>query len=285
MNRKTKLLFLMISIQMAAFLNVAFSQTNNNGKTENPNCWRWEKLKPADLENAVKTLPVAYLVISPLEWHGEAMSFGTDPVIGTEIAEMAWKKTGGVIIPTLYLGSETEYKDWTSDGLTSFWGLEWTTKKKNTGSLYVSNYVVDLVLRDMLSFIEREGFKACVLVSGHGATEYSRILKEFEKRYADRPMKVFYSNLIMKTRPEGIDFPDSGGHADFAEASNLGAVDSTQVDKSIFGKSQRDQKIGLFDKNVGHIDYKKGRANINFRADRIAETVTQYIDSLKQTKK
>ena len=271
-------LFFLIIVPMAAFLNVSFAQPTLIEKEANPNCWRWERLMPKDLEKAVKALPVAYLVISPLEWHGEAMSFGTDPVIGTEIAEMAWRKTGGVIIPTLYLGSETEYKDWTSSGLTSYWGMEWATKEKNPGSLYVSNHVVDLVLRDMLSSVERQGFKACVLVSGHGATEYVEILRRFEKLYADRPMKVFYSNLIEMRRPANIDFPGSGGHADYAEASNLGAVDSLQVVKNLFGKTARDQKVGLLDKNVNQIDYKKGRANINFRAERIAQTVIQFLN-------
>lgn len=251
---------------------------------QSPNCWRWEKLNPSELEQAVKTVPVAYLVISPLEWHGEALSFGTTPAIGTEIAELAWKKTGGVMIPTLYLGSETEYKDWTSTGLTSFWGMEWNTKEKNPGSLYVSNYLIELVLRDMLYMIEREGFKACVLVSGHGGTEYSRILKGLEDAYAERPMKVFYSNLIEMAEPENITFPGSGGHADFEEASILGAVDSTMIDKSLFGKSERDRKIGLSDKNVNKIDYAKGRAYINFRTERITATVNRYLDSVQGVK-
>jgi creatinine amidohydrolase/Fe(II)-dependent formamide hydrolase-like protein len=147
-------------------------------------------MKPGDLETAIKTVPVAYLVVSPLEWHGD------------EIAEIAWRSTGGVLIPTLYIGSETEYKDWTSDGLTSYWGMEWITKEHNPGSLYISNYTFELVMRDMIYAIEREGFKACVIVSGHGGTEYSLVLKQFEERSADSQMKIIYSNLIGKERTE-----------------------------------------------------------------------------------
>lgn len=237
-------------------------------------------MKPEDLITALETVPVAYLVVSPLEWHGEAMAFGTDPVIGTEIAEIAWRSTGGVLIPTLYVGSETEYKDWTSEGLTSYWGMEWVTKEHNPGSLYISNNTFELLIRDMLYSIEKQGFKACVIVSGHGATEYVRILKEFEKRSADRPMKVIYSDLLRKERPEEIDFPGSGGHADFAEASVLGAVDNSMIDLSLFGKSQRDQEIGLFEKNISLIDYKKGRASINYRAESIIATVNQFLSKL-----
>jgi creatinine amidohydrolase/Fe(II)-dependent formamide hydrolase-like protein len=266
---KTSMVFGIISIWFV-YLNPLNSQTMNG--------WRWEKLKPGDLETAVKTVPVAYLVVSPLEWHGDAMSFGTDPVIGAEIAEIAWRSTGGVLIPTLYIGSETEYKDWTSDGLTSYWGMEWITKEHNPGSLYISNNTFELVMRDMIYAIEREGFKACVIVSGHGGTEYSLILKHLEERSAASPMKIIYSELAEKDRPEETEFPGSGDHADFAEASILGAADSTMIDKSIFGRSQRDQKIGLYEKKVDLIDYKKGRAYINFRVERIIETVNQFLN-------
>jgi creatinine amidohydrolase/Fe(II)-dependent formamide hydrolase-like protein len=252
-------------------INILNSQVNN--------CWRYEKLKPGDLEKAIRTVPVAYMVVSPLEWHGDALAFGTDPAIGTEIADISWRATGGVLIPTLYIGSETEYKDWTSEGLTSYWGMEWVTKEHNPGSLYISNNTFEMVIRDMLYSIERQGFKACVVVSGHGATEYVRILHEFEKRSADRPMKVIYSDLVGKERPEETEFPGSGGHADFAEVSVLGAVDTSMINLNLFGKSQRDQKIGLYEKNVPLIDYKKGRASINFRAERIIETVNRFLAS------
>jgi creatinine amidohydrolase/Fe(II)-dependent formamide hydrolase-like protein len=262
---------------VCSILSILFMHINMVN-AQNINCWRWERLKPGDLERAIRTVPVAYLVVSPLEWHGDAMFFGTDPVIGTEIAEIAWRSTGGVLIPTLYIGSETEYKDWTSDGLTSYWGMEWITKEHNPGSLYLSNNTFELVMRDMIYAIEREGFKACVIVSGHGGTEYSLILKQFEERSAASPMKIIYSDLIGKERTEETEFPGSGGHADFAEASILGGADSTMVDKSIFGKSQRDQKIGLYEKNVNLINYEKGKAFINYRAELIIETVNQFLD-------
>jgi len=49
------------------------------------------------------------------------------------------------------------------------------------------------------------------------------------------------------------------------------------VDKNIFGKSDRDHKIGLYERNVQLIDYTKGRASINKRAERIIETVNQFL--------
>jgi len=239
-------------------------------------------MMPDDLLEAIDKVPVVYLVVSPLEWHGEAMSFGSDPINGTAIAEQAWSETGGVLIPTLYIGTETKYHDFTENGYTSYWGMEWNTREHNPGSLYISPITFELLMREMLSFIEKEKFKFCVIVTGHGAIEHLRILGELEQQSEGRPMKIlFKNNLVKKQRPDEISFPGSGGHADFAEASVLGGVDPSMVDKSKFGKIERDHKVNILEENVGKIDYAKGKKSIDFRASRIIETVKAELAALK----
>ncbi len=240
-------------------------------------CWRWEQMKPRDLDMALMTMPVAYLVVSPVEWHGEAMAFGTDPVIGADVAERAWRRTGGVLIPTLYLGAETNYHDWTRSGLTDYWGLEWNTKQRNPGSLYVSATTLELVLRDMLSFIERDGFRVCVLVTGHGATEHVRVLRDLEQRWKGRPMTVLFSEYKRTPRPADLRFEGSGGHADFAEASHLGGVDPSMVDTSAFGVAAPDRATGVVHENVDRISYEKGERAVAHRAESLAEGVLALV--------
>jgi creatinine amidohydrolase len=246
-------------------------------------CWRWEQMRPSDLELAINTLPVVYLVLSPLEWHGEAIPFGCDPLIGKTIAEKAWHKTGGVLIPTLYIGVETLYHGWSESEfkLTDYWGMEWITKEHNPGSLYISPTTLELLMREMLSFIEEEGFKICVIVSGHGGYEHVEVLRELEQRSDGRPMKIIYSRLIDKEMPEELKFPDSGGHADFEEASIVGSIDPAMVDKDKFGKTERDNKIGLEQKNVGRIDYSKGKKVIDFMTEQLVETVNEAMRIMK----
>jgi creatinine amidohydrolase/Fe(II)-dependent formamide hydrolase-like protein len=271
------------AIFLAALYSVSLKSQvdviNKNLDVPQPQCWRWEQMKPSDLAEAIKTLPVAYLVISPLEWHGEAISFGCDPLIGRTVAEKAWGKTGGVIIPTLYIGVETLYHGWSESEfkLTDYWGMEWITKEHNPGSLYCSPTSLELLMREMLSFIEEEGFKICVIVSGHGGYEHVKVLRELEERSDGRPMKIIYSRLIEKEMPEELKFPGSGGHADFEEVSIVGSIDSTMVDKSKFGKTERDAKIGLQQKNVNLIDYNKGKKVLDFMVDQLVETVNEAI--------
>jgi creatinine amidohydrolase len=250
------------------------TETSSSGNSlQKPQCWRWEQMKPSDLELAIKTVPVAYLVVSPLEWHGEAMSFGCDPAIGTAIAEKTWHEIGGVLIPTLYIGAETQYRDWTQKGLTDYWGMEWITKEHNPGSLYISPMTLELVMREMLSFIEIEGFKVCVIISGHGGVEHVKVLHDLEQRAEDRPMKIIYSRLPENKKTEELEFPGSGGHADFSEVSVLGSVDSTMVDKSKFGRIKRDNSIGLMEKNISNIDFNRGKVVIDSRVSQIIKAL------------
>jgi creatinine amidohydrolase/Fe(II)-dependent formamide hydrolase-like protein len=248
---------------------------SDSGKVihQTPRCWRWEQMNPGDLEQAIKTNPVVYLVLSPLEWHSEAMAFGCDPLQGTVIAEKAWRETGGVLIPTLYIGTETQYHDWTDKGLTDYWGMEWITKEHNPGSLYISALTLELVMREMLSFIEQDGFKVCVIVSGHEGTEHVKVLRDLEQRAKGHPMKIIYSQLVDMKVPQELEFPGDAGHAGFGEASVLGGIDSTLVDKNKFGKIQRDHVAGLFDKDTGKIDFEKGKKVTDFKARGLAEIV------------
>jgi len=136
-------------------------------------------------------------------------------------------------------------------------------------------------MREMLSFIEEEGFKICVIVSGHGGYEHVKVLREFEERSDERPMKIIYSRLVEKEMPEELTFPDAGGHADFEEASIVGGVDSSMVDRNKFGKIERDNKIGLQQKNVNLIDYSKGRKVIDFKIEQLVETVNEAIKNIQ----
>ena len=69
---------------------------------------QFECLRPDEILEEQKNKSIVYLPIGPLEWHGPAMPFGTDPLAATEVARRAAAITGGVVIPTLYCGTERE---------------------------------------------------------------------------------------------------------------------------------------------------------------------------------
>ena len=147
-------------------------------------------MRPLDLSEAVKERPIAWLVVSPLEWHGEALSFGCDPHVAQTVTDLAWEKTGGVRIPTMYLGVETDYEVWEGNARVDYWGMELGTRERNPGSLYLRPLTLELVLRDYLYFLQREGFKLCVIVSGHGAEDHLAVIRDVCSKYDTAPMRA-----------------------------------------------------------------------------------------------
>lgn len=69
---------------------------------------RYELMRPEEVLARKAEKSVVYLPIGPVEWHGLALPFGTDPLMAQAIARQAARVGGGVVMPTLFLGTERE---------------------------------------------------------------------------------------------------------------------------------------------------------------------------------
>src|SRR5438309_10781092 len=66
----------------------------------------YELMRPPEIAQARARLPLAFIPIGPLEWHGPHLPMGMDGLHAhTEAMEVA-RRVGGVVLPTYYLGSE-----------------------------------------------------------------------------------------------------------------------------------------------------------------------------------
>jgi creatinine amidohydrolase/Fe(II)-dependent formamide hydrolase-like protein len=250
------------------------------GEAPAPRSWRYERMRPADLTEALKERPIAWLVVSPLEWHGEALSFGCDPHVAQSVADLAWEKTGGVRMPTLYLGVETDYEVWEGDKRVDYWGMELGTRERNPGSVYVRPLTLELVLRDYLYFLQRQGFKLCVIVSGHGAEDHLAVIRDVCSKYDRAPMRAVLFYPWDGELPAELGFDGAGQHADFDEASVLGGADPAMVDRSRFGVVERDRRVKLLRENAGRVDFDKGRRIIEYRAAQLQKQVEALVKEL-----
>jgi creatinine amidohydrolase/Fe(II)-dependent formamide hydrolase-like protein len=250
------------------------------GEAPAPRSWRYERMRPADLTEALKERPIAWLVVSPLEWHGEALSFGCDPHVAQTVADLAWEKTGGVRMPTLYLGVETDYEVWEGDKRVDYWGMELGTRERNPGSVYVRPLTLELVLRDYLYFLQRQGFKLCVIVSGHGAEDHLAVIRDVCSKYDRAPMRAVLFYPWDGELPAELGFDGAGQHADFDEASVLGGADPAMVDRSRFGVVERDRRVKLLRENAGRVDFDKGRRIIEYRAAQLQKQVEALVKEL-----
>jgi len=250
------------------------------GEAPAPRGWRYERMRPADLSEALEERPVAWLVVSPLEWHGEALAFGCDPHVAQTVADLAWEKTGGVRLPTLYLGVETDYEVWEGNARVDYWGMELGTRERNPGSVYVRPLTLELVLRDYLYFLQRQGFRLSVIVSGHGAEDHLAVIQDVCSKYDRAPMRAVLFYPWDGELPAGLRFDGAGQHADFDEVSVLGGADPAMVDRSRFGVVERDRKVKLLRENVGRVDFDKGRRIIEYRAAQLQKQVAVLVKEL-----
>ncbi|MGE5557287.1 MAG: creatininase family protein [Bacillota bacterium] len=245
-----------------------------------PACWRYERMRPEDLAEAVNSRPIAWLPIGPLEWHGEAVSFGCDPVYAAAVTERAWSLAGGVLMPTLYVGIETLFRGGNMEGFIDHWALENTSGEHHPGSVFCRSVTLELLMRDYLYFLQREGFKLCVLVSGHGGWEHLDVLSDLEDRWRNMPMRFLVWKGPESLCPEDLRFDGAGGHADFSEASVLGAIDPALVCSEKFGIARRDRAIGLKQENSSRIDYEKGRRLLEWEAGQMAAEIGKILNAL-----
>ena len=247
------------------------------------NCFRYERLNPSQLAEAVRKRPIAWLPIGPLEWHGEAIALGCDPMIGTAVVEQAWRKAGGVLLPTLYAGvGSVDKKGYLSGHLEQF-GIDASIDDHNPGSVYSRPLSFELLIKDILFFLEYAGFKLCILNSGHGDGWHNAALEKIEKEWRGRPMRfVFWGHHVQSLKPfpkawtreiqkTGVPWNVTPGmHGDFNEASCVGAIDPKLVDKRLFGRAKRDRAFGIKSENASLIDYGKAKKILEFNARRMA---------------
>ena len=64
----------------------------------------YEELLPEEYVQRIKEMPVAYLPLGTLEWHGPHMPLGADGIQSKELFVRVAEKIGGVVLPMLFMG-------------------------------------------------------------------------------------------------------------------------------------------------------------------------------------
>ena len=150
---------------------------------------RYEKLRPDEILHVIKTNPIAYLAIGPLEWHGPAMPYGTDPAAAYEAALSAAKQTGGVVLPPIYAGTERERSEEILDAMgfqdTSQYIIGQDFPANCIPSLYFSEEIFSLIIREYLRLLVKQGFRLIVIVNGHGATNQWEVLNRLAIEFSN----------------------------------------------------------------------------------------------------
>lgn len=143
----------------------------------------YSELCPADFLKRLEKMPVAYLPLGTLEWHGPHLPLGADGIQAEGLFVQMAEKVGGIVLPPLFVGPDRIFKD----GDTDYYGMDICTPgtlqvypvQQHPGSAYwMDDELFKKMLWSILTQLKRAGFKA-VIGHGHGPSTRSFIsLKE-----------------------------------------------------------------------------------------------------------
>jgi creatinine amidohydrolase len=196
-------------------------------------------MTPSEIVAAKSRCPVAFVPVSPLEWHGPHLPLGMDGLHAAYLARQLAQELGGVLLPTLFLGTETVRPPGSGPEQLGALGLDDDSSVvgmdfpgNSVRSLYIDEGAFGIAIREVVRALTRDSFRLVVLVNGHAALNHQRTLERIAREETHLP-SVSVLNLLAFERTEG---PDSGdgvevsiGHADRVETEILLAIDPDLV--------------------------------------------------------
>ncbi|HTL52949.1 MAG TPA: creatininase family protein [Planctomycetota bacterium] len=183
-------------------------------------------LRPGQIRDRLKQFPVVYIPFGPLEWHGPHLPYGMDPLNAENVAGCACERTGGVVWPTQYWGTERDRRPETNKSLgfpVDQYVVGMDFPAHFLPSLYCPEEVFGILLRDLLRQVITLGAKAAILVNGHGAENHIAVFRRLEREFnATSSLKVLFRYALM-----GV---EGGEHAGVMETSILMNIRPDAVD-------------------------------------------------------
>lgn len=147
---------------------------------------KYAELRPDEFLARLAELPLAYLPLGTLEWHGPHLPLGVD-AIGSEALMMACAETyGGIVLPPLWLGPDRRMELENGDTLIGMdYAKSTSPHQPLPGSCYwVSYEFFKMMLEQILGQLKRAGFQI-VFADGHGPSRrcWTEMIPEWEARF------------------------------------------------------------------------------------------------------
>lgn len=140
---------------------------------------RIASMRPDQIISRLSTTPVIYIPIGPLEWHGPHLPYGVDPYNAENVAAKTCERTGGLVWPTLFWGTERERRKEQVEGL-GLKGEEYVVgmdfPRHSLPSAYCPEEIFAIVVREVLREVSTLRARLAVIVNGHGAINHNQAL-------------------------------------------------------------------------------------------------------------
>ena len=197
---------------------------------------RMEYLRPGEIQAERQRKSIVYLAIGPLEWHGPAMPYGTDPQASHALARACAQRVGGVVMPCLYFGTERERPSYILEAK----GFENPDEMYVKGmdvpansmpSYYAREDIFALTVREYLRLLVEQKYDLIVIVNGHGALGQRESLQRLAVEFSNEtPSTVLYHMIDIFTE----DFKPDFGHGTLYETAIARYLGDENVDLAAF---------------------------------------------------
>ena len=133
---------------------------------------QWELMLPAEFRAAQAALPVCFLPLGTVEWHGEHNALGLDSLKAHALCvNAAHQAEGGVVHPPLYGGMG---------------GLNKPATVVVEPEMAWENYLLRPWLEQLLYEFHRQGFRAIIMLTGHYGHNQQIVVRETAARMSER---------------------------------------------------------------------------------------------------
>lgn len=192
---------------------------------------RVQMLRPGQIIAQRERVPLAFLPLGPLEWHGPHLPLGVDALNAEAAALGVAREVGGVVLPTLYVGTERERNPEMLRAI-GFAGDEYIVgmdqPANSLPSYYYPEEALAIVIRATLDLLIKQGYRLVVLMNGHAAENHLNTLQRLVTGYNHTGAMRVLLLVPIPGYTRGDDW--SYAHATAGETSVLMAVAPETVD-------------------------------------------------------
>ena len=107
-----------------------------------------------EVDEAVRSFPVAILPLGATEQHGHHLPLGVDIMLAEGLARLVAEETGALLLPTVPFGYSWVWRD-------------------IPGTVSVQQHNVEAIIKDVAHSVSRYGIELLVLINGHEANSSS----------------------------------------------------------------------------------------------------------------
>ncbi len=132
---------------------------------------QWERMSPAMFREAIGKLPVCFLPLGTVEWHGEHNTLGLDAVKAHKLCCLTAERVGGVVHPAVYGGMG---------------GLDKPATVVMEGENDWENHLLRPWLEQLCMEFARIGFQAIFILTGHYGHNQQIVVRETAVRMTER---------------------------------------------------------------------------------------------------